>query len=393
LLALPQAAEHALRADAEQLLAVLLAVQGDYERADWWLGDALAMYRAHGDRLGIASTLRLLGANIMWRGDLEHALAVLAEAAELLHELGDADALGAVFNRATVALELGHPLEALSAADLLDAPDQPWQPPVGHAHALILRGGAAARRGELAIAEQALEQARDLAQRLTYPRMTILVLTELGHVLLDFGKAAPAGAAFREALESALESGERIRIARAFEAIARLAAIQPDGPAAAVRLAAAATALRNSLGAAPWPRDLRRGRLWLPVTRRALGAAAYHAAWRAGALLSVEEAATLAFEMLAASDSPNASSGPLTARETEVAVLISRGHATAQIAADLVISVATVRVHIDHILAKLGLHSRAEIARWVQMAAHNPPIGDSPGDVVRRTLSPHGPPE
>jgi DNA-binding NarL/FixJ family response regulator len=57
---------------------------------------------------------------------------------------------------------------------------------------------------------------------------------------------------------------------------------------------------------------------------------------------------------------------PLTARETEVAALLARGLSTTDIAADLVISVATVRVHVEHILAKLDLHSRTQVAVWAR---------------------------
>jgi DNA-binding NarL/FixJ family response regulator len=55
----------------------------------------------------------------------------------------------------------------------------------------------------------------------------------------------------------------------------------------------------------------------------------------------------------------------LTRRQTEVAALLARGLSTSEVAAELVISVATVRVHVDHILAKLDLHSRTQIAVWV----------------------------
>jgi two-component system nitrate/nitrite response regulator NarL len=41
-----------------------------------------------------------------------------------------------------------------------------------------------------------------------------------------------------------------------------------------------------------------------------------------------------------------------------------------------VISVATVRVHVDHILTKLDLHSRTQIAVWVREHAEAmvPPV-------------------
>ncbi len=57
--------------------------------------------------------------------------------------------------------------------------------------------------------------------------------------------------------------------------------------------------------------------------------------------------------------------GPLTAREREVAALIARGQTNRAIAARLVISERTADTHVQHILNKLGLDSRAQIAAWV----------------------------
>jgi DNA-binding NarL/FixJ family response regulator len=55
----------------------------------------------------------------------------------------------------------------------------------------------------------------------------------------------------------------------------------------------------------------------------------------------------------------------LTPREWEVARLVARGHFNRQIADDLVVSERTVDTHVSHILHKLHLVSRAQIAAWV----------------------------
>jgi DNA-binding CsgD family transcriptional regulator len=63
--------------------------------------------------------------------------------------------------------------------------------------------------------------------------------------------------------------------------------------------------------------------------------------------------------------------GGLTDREYEVAVLVSQGLTSRQIAAAAHISPRTAENHVQHILAKLGFSSRAQIAAWVATAARD----------------------
>jgi DNA-binding NarL/FixJ family response regulator len=49
-----------------------------------------------------------------------------------------------------------------------------------------------------------------------------------------------------------------------------------------------------------------------------------------------------------------------------VARLVGQGYTDRQIAAELVISVGTAGVHVHHILEKLGLRSRWQVADWAR---------------------------
>jgi DNA-binding NarL/FixJ family response regulator len=52
--------------------------------------------------------------------------------------------------------------------------------------------------------------------------------------------------------------------------------------------------------------------------------------------------------------------GELSARESEVLRLIARGYTNQQIAEELVLSTATVKSHVAHLLMKLGLRDRTQ---------------------------------
>ena len=62
---------------------------------------------------------------------------------------------------------------------------------------------------------------------------------------------------------------------------------------------------------------------------------------------------------------PTAAAGPgqLSARERELVTLVARGRTDAQIAAQLYISIRTVRSHLDRIRDKTGCRRRADLTR------------------------------
>jgi DNA-binding NarL/FixJ family response regulator len=102
---------------------------------------------------------------------------------------------------------------------------------------------------------------------------------------------------------------------------------------------------------------------------------AFQNAFAEGASYSFEQAVALALgedeeadgsEDAAATARARAGApGGLTPRETEIAALLAEGLSNKEIAAQLVISQRTVETHVDHILGKLGMTSRAQVAGWV----------------------------
>lgn len=68
-----------------------------------------------------------------------------------------------------------------------------------------------------------------------------------------------------------------------------------------------------------------------------------------------------------AAPSPN---GPLTRRETEVLLLMAEGLSNAEIAARLVISLSTAKLHVHHVLEKLGAKSRLQAVLMTRADLH-----------------------
>ena len=74
----------------------------------------------------------------------------------------------------------------------------------------------------------------------------------------------------------------------------------------------------------------------------------------------------------------------LSAREHEVALAVGRGLSNAEIAAELHMSVATVKAHVSRLLAKLEVDNRVQIALLVQdggarVVLPAPPLAGCPG--------------
>jgi DNA-binding CsgD family transcriptional regulator len=78
------------------------------------------------------------------------------------------------------------------------------------------------------------------------------------------------------------------------------------------------------------------------------------------------------------SDADSEPWAPLTAREFEVARLITEGLTNAEVARELGLSPKTVSGHLEHIMAKLVVGRRAEVVAWVASTSvlHSRPHGD-----------------
>ena len=91
---------------------------------------------------------------------------------------------------------------------------------------------------------------------------------------------------------------------------------------------------------------------------------AIYQVYRGESSLSPPIARKLVLELSRPADSRPLTTDPLTPREVEVVRLIARGMSNQEIAAELVVSEATVRTHVSNILSKLHLASRTQAALY-----------------------------
>lgn len=191
----------------------------------------------------------------------------------------------------------------------------------------------------------------------------------LGHAALAVGDVETADALVRETLEGIWDVGDQFSIQIRLSDLAAVAAAR-EGWERVLRLEGASSALRvvggvGTFFVAPADVDAR-----IATARRRLPQRVHAAAWADGLAMSPAEAVAYALAPADTSESttlvpaPTGTSSPLTPREDEVAALIGRGLSNRQIGEALVISEGTARIHVSHVLAKLGFHSRVQVATW-----------------------------
>jgi DNA-binding CsgD family transcriptional regulator len=99
--------------------------------------------------------------------------------------------------------------------------------------------------------------------------------------------------------------------------------------------------------------------------RDKLGSSRFTERWRAGRTMREADVIMIALARSQAAASPRGADG-LTSRETQVSELIAEGITSQEIAHRLGIGRRTAEAHTEHIMTKLGVRSRAQVAVWVE---------------------------
>jgi predicted ATPase/class 3 adenylate cyclase/DNA-binding CsgD family transcriptional regulator len=264
------------------------------------------------------------------RGQIEKAEAAMAEGVRLAVELGDGLQIAFCHAWHAGVLRLGGNVsQARTAAQtLLDHARQQ--------HNASFEAVALRELGALATLDEDLEVADDLTH-------TALALSDDAGLLPDVA----VGLACAACIAAAEESWEE-----------------------AVRLFGAAEAARQQLGTVLAPWDEQAVGTALEGVHRALDGQTFEAVWSQGQALSLGEAVAYAQRGRGERKRPTTGWASLTPMERQVVELLSGGLRNAEIAERLFIAPSTVKTHLGHAFAKLGVSTRAELA--VLAAARKP---------------------
>ncbi|WP_410585971.1 ATP-binding protein [Amycolatopsis sp. lyj-23] len=231
-------------------------------------------------------------------------------------------------------------------------------------HPMFIQAVATAYRGDLAGARRLLEQMLQVCASATDQAYRSMALFGLGTVEIFFGGDLGVGErAMRHALEIDLRGPDVLSAAYRVDGLAWASAKREDWPAAA-RLFGTAATLWDRCGAEPDIAVSLAHRELLAATRDALGDARFEAAFAEGRALNPHDILAVAPP---ADQAPadHAVLPPLTRRETEIARLVATGLSNREIAVRLVIAQRTAETHLQHILNKLDLANRTQVAVWV----------------------------
>jgi predicted ATPase/DNA-binding CsgD family transcriptional regulator len=320
-----------------------------------------------------AMALWALGMNAQSAGDHKVALALFEEARRVSEQTGgDRELAYALFGLGLVRLRLG---ETELAGELLAASRETMRgvdDPFGNAFSLYLLATWMAAAGRPADARRLALDGLHVSE-LAGDRFGGGNLgTSLGILEWLAGDHRSAEARLKETVRIGDRIGHRWGMFTSLEALAWVAGSSGRPERAALLLGASAAVFRE-LGATlpPYWQAYHDG--CEAAARAGLGEDRYRACWEQGYALSREQATATALEgdgtVPASRPAPAAAAADgafeLSARELEVARLVADGLSNPAIASALFVSVATVKTHVSHILAKLGLDSRTQLARWV----------------------------
>jgi len=220
--------------------------------------------------------------------------------------------------------------------------------------------------GDLGRAAELLRASLRDFRELDYPWAVAWSAWGLGTTLSAQARLEEARPLLAEALRIYVHVNDPRGVAQCLEALAYVASEQAHYETAA-RLIGAGAALRLRVAARPPDTEQARNSAVERVITQALGPQDADRLIHAGRTMPARQATDLALAAAsgtAPADLDRPQQVPLTPRERQVAALVASGRTNRQIGRVLGISEKTAEVHLHHVMSKLDVRSRAEVAAW-----------------------------
>jgi predicted ATPase len=284
------AAATKVRARALFAAGVLAGGQGDYASADALVGESLDITRQLHDKRGVAVSINALAVVAKGRGDVAGAHSLFEESLAVWKELGDLKAVArSLSNLANVVTLQGDYARALSLYGECLSIFRGLGDRTGVAWSLNHQGDVARDQGDTLAARTLYEQGLAIFRELGDSWGIAGTLVDLGTLAREQQDCPEAHTLYRESLRVFQKLDHKRGIARLLECFACLAAAQFRAERS-LRLAGAAAALRQNIGAPLTPAEQRKLDAILDPARKALTNTACTTAWLEGWALPVEKA-------------------------------------------------------------------------------------------------------
>jgi DNA-binding CsgD family transcriptional regulator len=234
--------------------------------------------------------------------------------------------------------------------------------PFPRAQCLVALGGLRLSQGRLDEAGSLLDAGQAVANAHGLNGIMVAALREQARLLRLRSDLHQAARVAMRTIDLQVHLGDSRGLVDALEVLASIRAGQGRGRTACRLFAAAETARRDGGFVRP-PVRMADYEVDVGLARRGLGAGQWDAVWAGAKALSISGAAALAVKGQGRRDSPITGWDAITPTEREVVALVAQGLTNREAATRLVISPRTVETHVAHVLAKVGLSSRRELAR------------------------------
>jgi predicted ATPase len=269
---------------------ILATAQGDYRSADALISESLGIAHQLHDKQAVAVSLNALAVLARDQNDLAVSHALFEESLVLWRESGDPRAVArALSNLASVVkLQGDHARTCALHAECLSI-FRELGDRTGVAWSLNYQGDVARDQGDFADAQALCEQALAIFREVGDRWGIAGTLADLGTLAREQQDCATAHALYRESLKIFQELEHKRGVARLLECFACAAASQSQAERA-LRLAGAAAALRQNIGAPLTPAEKSKLETVLSPARQILSNPAGASAWLEGWDMPVEKA-------------------------------------------------------------------------------------------------------